>query len=511
MAAEGLLEPYELRDIAGRPPAAIIYDYRLALYLRTFPAVAEYATHHYIPLYRNLWIPGLAALVPARPTHLVWTAPRAGTYDSWPSEVLATHPWFTTPLQYAAIEGLYAPDYVIPLRQLPPMPAEAFQWTVDGVAQPRGTRTLVLRRGSRVELRTALPRNAGVLLVPRGSGDALHRHGGGESFLMKILILSEEDVTHLLAMGPCIEVMAEALAALARGEVHNPLRQIVRGPGAPGMLGLMPAWRSRAASYYALKEVCVFPENPKRGLDTHLGAVILHSGETGEPLAFMNASAITAIRTAAVSAVATRLLGRPDASVLAIIGSGVQARSHLQALRLVREIRDVRIYGRDRVKAQAWVDGLGTQHGTVRLMDSVEAAVRAPTSSSPPRARGSRSCGASGLRPALTSMRSARASPLHASSTARPWRPHRCSSTVANRPVNESGDYLFALQEKAIGGPEHIRAELGEILIGTAAGRTSADEITLFKSLGLAIEDLAAASFLYEAARREQRGSWVEF
>src|SRR6185436_20416689 len=152
----------------------------------------------------------------------------------------------------------------------------------------------------------------------------------------------------LLTMAECIDVMEDALIALARGEVHNPLRQAIRAAGAPGLLGLMPAWRSSGPSpYYALKEVCVFPENPKRGLDTHVGAVILHSGETGEPLAFMNASAITAIRTAAVSAVAMKLLAREDAAVLAILGSGVQAKSHQAAIPLVRPIREIRMCGRD--------------------------------------------------------------------------------------------------------------------------------------------------------------------
>ncbi|MDQ3281276.1 MAG: ornithine cyclodeaminase family protein, partial [Acidobacteriota bacterium] len=113
-----------------------------------------------------------------------------------------------------------------------------------------------------------------------------------------MLVVSEHEVEQLLPMERCIAVMEEALAALARGEVHNPLRQAIRAPGAPGLLGLMPAWRAGASPYYALKEVCVFPENPQRKVDTHLGAVILHSGETGEPLAFVNASAITAIRTA---------------------------------------------------------------------------------------------------------------------------------------------------------------------------------------------------------------------
>src|SRR5712692_597060 len=155
---------------------------------------------------------------------------------------------------------------------------------------------------------------------------------------MKLLVLSERDVEELLTMRECISVMEEALTALARGEVHQPLRSIVRPEGASGFLGLMPAYRGGAKAAFGLKEICLFSGNPARGLDTHLGGVLLHSGETGELLAIMNASAITAIRTAAVSALATRLLAREDAKVHAVIGAGVQARTHLRAIPLVRNI-----------------------------------------------------------------------------------------------------------------------------------------------------------------------------
>jgi ornithine cyclodeaminase/alanine dehydrogenase-like protein (mu-crystallin family) len=302
---------------------------------------------------------------------------------------------------------------------------------------------------------------------------------------MKVLILSEHDVRELLPMEQCIEIMADALAALARGEVHNPLRQAIRAPGAPGLLGLMPAWRAGATPYYALKEVCVFPENPKRGLDTHLGAVVLHSGETGEPLAFMNASAITAIRTAAVSAVATRLLAREDAAVLTIIGTGVQGRSHREAIPLVRPIREIRMCGRG---------------------ESVEAAVRgadvvvtATNSREPILRREWLSLGVH-INAVGSSIAAARELEADLVATASLFVDRREST------INESGDYLAAVEHGA-----SIRAELGELLIGTAEGRTSADEITLFKSLGLAVEDLAAAAFLYETAKREGRGTWVEF
>src|SRR3954454_8371026 len=161
--------------------------------------------------------------------------------------------------------------------------------------------------------------------------------------MSKMLILNEHEVEQLLTMRECIEVMEQALASLARGEVHNPLRSVVRAADASGFLGLMPAYRGGGVPRYGLKEVCIFPNNPARGLDTHLGAVLLHSGETGQLLGVMNASAITAIRTAAVSAVATKLLAREDAHSLAIIGAGVQARTHLTALAAVRPIQRARV------------------------------------------------------------------------------------------------------------------------------------------------------------------------
>jgi ornithine cyclodeaminase/alanine dehydrogenase-like protein (mu-crystallin family) len=319
---------------------------------------------------------------------------------------------------------------------------------------------------------------------------------------MQVLILSEHDVQQLLPMARCIEVMAEALAALARGEVHNPLRQAIRAPGAPGLLGLMPAYRSGGAAYYGLKEVCVFPNNPQRGLDTHLGAVILHDGDTGQPLAFMNAAAITAIRTAAVSAVATRLLAREDAGILAILGSGVQARSHLEAIPLVRDIREVRVYSRNREKAEAL--GFPVADDAEQAVRGADIIVTATSSREPVLRREWLSPGAH-INAVGSSIAAARELDSATVAAASLFVDRREST------VNESGDYLFALREGAITGPEHIRAELGELLVNAATGRTSADELTLFKSLGLAIEDLAAAAFLYDAAREEGRATWVDF
>jgi hypothetical protein len=166
MAQRGLLQPY---DIAKDPPAAVIADYRLRVYLEAFPQTARYATTHYVPLYRNLWVPGMTAVVGPQPTRVGWISPRAGRYDIHASATLATHPWFTNPLAYAATAGPLAPQYAIPLRHLPPLADEALQWRVDGIAQPNGSRTLALRKGSRVELIATPGRAAGVLLVPQGT------------------------------------------------------------------------------------------------------------------------------------------------------------------------------------------------------------------------------------------------------------------------------------------------------------------------------------------------------
>lgn len=326
--------------------------------------------------------------------------------------------------------------------------------------------------------------------------------------MSKLLVLSEHDVEQLLTYPECIEAMAEALAALARGEVHNPLRSVVRPEGASGFLGLMPAYRGGAKPAYALKEICLFPGNPARGLDTHLGGVLLHSGETGELLAIMNASAITAIRTAAVSALATRLLARQDAKVHAIIGAGVQARSHLAAIPHVRNIEEVRLCSRTRSKAEGVA---AAAPAAVRVVDSIEEAVRGAdiisttTSSRDPVIH--RSWIAPGAHINAVGSSIAAARELDSDTVA-------ASSLFVDRresTINESGDYLSALREGAIGGPEHIRAELGEILTGKAEGRRSRDEITLFKSLGIAIEDLASAQFLFEKAKRTGAGTWTEF
>ncbi len=328
---------------------------------------------------------------------------------------------------------------------------------------------------------------------------------------MKILILDSRQVRELLPMPECIELMADSLAALARGEVFQPLRTIARPPEARGLLGLMPASRSGEHGAFGLKAICVFPGNPTQGKDAHQGAVMLFSRETGELLALMNASEITAIRTAAVSAVATRLLAREDAAQLAIIGAGVQARTHLTALACVRPIKHARVACRNIEHAQQLavemqpkfsfpIEPVRTNEEAVRGADLIVTAT-------------------SSLEPVINKDWISPGAHVNAIGTHSPNSREVDSGTMGvarifvdrrESAINESGDYLLAAKEGVV-TPESIIAEIGELLIGAKAGRSSASEITLFKSLGLAIEDVACADYLFKKATTQNTGSWVNW
>ena len=328
---------------------------------------------------------------------------------------------------------------------------------------------------------------------------------------MKILILSHEEVSSLLTMKECIAVMREALVALAQGKAFQPLRTIHRPPGAKGAIGLMPSYLSGDHAGFGLKAVCVFPGNPAIGKDSHQGGVLLFSAETGELQAVMNASAITAIRTAAVSGVATDLLARKDACDLAMIGSGVQARSHLIAMSEVRPIKRCRIASRSLEQAKAFIAEMQKRVSfPIQAVESIEEALKGAdvivtaTSSREPIVQREWISPGAHLNVVGSSFASAREVDSATMAGASLFVDRREST------LNEAGDYLFPAREGLI-GPEHIRAELGEILIGERLGRTAPEEITLFKSLGIAIEDLASADYLYRKAQEQKVGSWASF
>jgi ornithine cyclodeaminase len=321
---------------------------------------------------------------------------------------------------------------------------------------------------------------------------------------MTVLVLSEEDVREVLDMESCIEAMTRVLASLARGELHQPLRFVVKPP-ADELLGLMPAWRGGEAPVFSLKEIVISPGNAARGLDPHQGAVLLHDGVTGELRAILNASPITEIRTAAVSAVATRALARPDARTVAVLGSGVQGRSHAVAMKTVLPDAELRVWSRTPEHAV----GLAlAHHGTAAatVEEALDGADVVCTCTSSPEPVVERAWLAPGAH-------------VNAVGSSVPWARELEVAVVTGASlfvdrrestVNESGDYLRAVEEAGI-GPEHIRAELGEVLAGMHPGRTDDTELTLFKSLGLAVEDLAAAELCVERARMRGIGTEVGF
>lgn len=328
---------------------------------------------------------------------------------------------------------------------------------------------------------------------------------------MKILILTHQEVEELLPVDECIPVMSEALSDLARGRTFLPLRMVITPPGAAGDMAVMPAYRSGDQAAYGVKVVCFFPGNPSKGLDSHQGSVMLFSGETGELLALMNASAITAIRTAAVSGAATKLLARENANELAIIGSGVQARAHLAAMACVRKIKRARVASLRFDNAKRFAAEFASRYSfPIEPVESVEQAisgadliVTATTAETPILKLDWISAGAH----------------LNVVGSSIPRTREIDSATIAaaslfvdrrESTMNEGGDYLFALREGAI-GPDHIKAEIGELLVGSKTGRTSDNEITIFKSLGLAVEDLASAGYLYQKAQKSNKGAWVEY
>jgi ornithine cyclodeaminase len=324
-----------------------------------------------------------------------------------------------------------------------------------------------------------------------------------------VLIVNQPEVLSLLPMGECMEVMVHTLAELARGEALLPLRSIMWLPEKVGALGMMPAYL-KAAEVLGLKVISVFPGNHGTEFDTHQGAVMLFEAKNGRPLAVIDATEITAIRTAATSGVATKLLARDDAGDLAILGSGTQATKHLEAMLLARPIRRVRVWSRNPAHAAGFAEREVRQRGVmVEPVATAEEAVRGAdlicttTGSPDPVLRGEWITPGAHINAVGSSVPFARELDTRAVAGSRLFVDRREST------INEAGDFLFPKKEGAI-GDDHIQGEIGELLIGRVAGRRSANEVTLFKSLGLAIEDLASAHHIYTKAIQRGIGTRVE-
>ena len=324
---------------------------------------------------------------------------------------------------------------------------------------------------------------------------------------MKVLVVNEPGVRALLPMNACVTLMREALSTFARGDAVLPLRNLMRLPDGSGLIGMMPGYLGEPKSF-GLKVVSVMPGNHGTGYDSHQGVVMLFGLEHGEPLAILDGNAITAIRTAAASAAATDALAREDAGDLALIGSGAQARSHLEAMAAVRPLRQVRVWSRNRESAERFACEAAAV--PIEIVATAEDAVRGAdlicttTAAKEPVLRGAWLSPGAHVNAVGACFPSSRELDSEAVKRSRFFTDCRESCFA------ESGDFRLARDEGEI-GDEHLRGEIGEVFTGRVAGRTSPDDITVYESLGIALEDLAAAHFIHRTASETGAGTWLEW
>ena len=317
--------------------------------------------------------------------------------------------------------------------------------------------------------------------------------------LMGVLIINDQLVRKLLPMDACIDAMEQALVTLARGNAVQPLRSLLWQPDRAGLLGMMPGWLGEPQAL-GIKVVTIFPGNHGTELDAHQGVVLLFDTTDGRLLAVIDATEITGIRTAAVSAVATRHLAAPDAGVLAILGSGTQAQTHLEAMLCVRKITRVRVWSRKpqstarfaAAESRRWdreIEPAPTAREAVRDADII----CTTTSASEPVLEGAWITAGAHVNAVGACLPKTRELDTLAVRQARLFVDRRESA------VNEAGDFLIPRAEGAI-DDDHIVGELGDVVTGRVPARLSPGDRTLFKSLGLAVEDLAAAHHVYAKA-----------
>jgi ornithine cyclodeaminase/alanine dehydrogenase-like protein (mu-crystallin family) len=327
---------------------------------------------------------------------------------------------------------------------------------------------------------------------------------------MEIRILRGPEVRKLLPMSACIDLMQKTMIAVSEGRVVLPLRSILVMPGDRGMMGMMPGYLAEPECF-GVKLVSLIPRNKPPQYSSHLGLVLLFEAEHGQPVALLDAAEITAIRTAAASGLATRLLARADAGDLALLGAGEQARSHLEAMLCVRSLRRIRVWARDRDKARAFAETEGARHHvTIETAATVSEAVAGAdlicttTKAREPILQGDWLT--PGVHLNIVGSSIAAAAEIDTPAVVK----SRFFVDCRNSTVNEGGEYLRALRAGAI-GPEHILGEIGEVANGSKEGRCSPLDMTLYKSLGIAPQDLASAHYVLEQARAAGIGQIVDF
>jgi ornithine cyclodeaminase/alanine dehydrogenase-like protein (mu-crystallin family) len=327
---------------------------------------------------------------------------------------------------------------------------------------------------------------------------------------VEIRILRASDVHSLLPMGECVDLMHRTMSAVSEGRVVLPLRSVLVMPGDLGMMGNMPGYLGDPECF-GVKLVSLIPRNKPPQYSSHLGIVLLFEVEHGQPVAMLDAAEITAIRTAAASGLATRLLAKPDASDLAILGAGEQASSHLAAMLSVRKLRRIRVWGRDHDKAAAFAQAEGAKHrvtievsGTPREAVTGADIICTVTKAREPILLGEWIEPGAHLNVVGSSISTTAEIDTPAVVKSRFFVDYRSST------ITEGGEYLRALRAGAI-TPEHILAEIGEVANGSKTGRTSPRDVTLYKSLGIAPQDLASAYYVLQKAREHRVGQVIDF
>lgn len=327
---------------------------------------------------------------------------------------------------------------------------------------------------------------------------------------MDIRVLRGHEVRALLPMSECVELMQRTMIAVSEGRAVLPLRSVLVMPNNRGMMGNMPGFLADPECF-GIKLVSLMPHNKPPLYSSHLGLVILFESEHGRPVALLDAAEITAIRTAAASGLATRLLAREDAGDLALLGAGEQAQSHLAAMLTVRKLRRVRVWARDGSKATAFAAAESARHGIViETSATVQRAVAGAdiictlTKAREPILLGDWLAGGVHLNVVGSSIASTAEIDTAAVVKARFFVDYRDST------IHEGGEYLRALRAQAITA-EHILGEIGEVANGSKVGRRSANDVTLYKSLGIAPQDLASAHYVLEKARARGIGTVIEF
>jgi alanine dehydrogenase len=320
------------------------------------------------------------------------------------------------------------------------------------------------------------------------------------------LLLTEEHVRSVLSMTDLIACMESALARFSAGEVQQPVRTVLEVGPEKAWYGVMPAFVEQPPTLGA-KLVTVFAGNAARGLHTHQAMIVLLDPETGALQALMDGRYITEARTAAVSAVSARYLARAEASVLAIVGSGVQARSHLVGMEEVRALREARVWSPRPASRERFVDEMQPQvRVPLRAAATAEEAVRGAdivvlaTSSPTPVVEASWIAPGSHIVSVGAPRRDQREMAPELTARGRLFVDSRAGALA------ESGDVVMGMAEGRF-GPGHLAGELGELVLGRVPGRRSDDEITIFKSLGMAVEDLAAADLAFRRAIEAGVGS----